>query len=212
MTNRPTDGRSRQAGLTLVEVLVTLSMLVVSGSVGMPAFLNYLQRAKLEGAAREAVMMLHATRLEAITRGAPTVVALDESTGEMVAFADVDGVGSLDPPDGVFNPHSGDRFRETDYELTRLRLPAGVRFADPDGNLGLESIDGFANPTPLPDRIVFFRIDGTVADDGAFRIADTRGNFLEARIAAATTARVEVRKWDGSEWREQGEEGAWAWR
>ena len=52
------------------------------------------------------------------------------------------------------------------------------------------------------------------ADDGAFRIADQRGNFLEARIAAATTARVELRKWDGSEWREQGEEeegGAWTW-
>jgi type II secretory pathway pseudopilin PulG len=209
---RPANGRKREAGLTLLEVLVTFTMIVVSGSVGMPAFLNYLQRAKLEGAVRETVMMLHATRLEAITRGAPTVIGLDESTGELVAFADVDGVGSLDPPDGIFNPVAGDPFRATDYELSRFRLPSGLRFADPDGDLGLDSIEGFANPAPLPERIVFYRIDGTVADDGALRVADGRGNFLEARIAAVTTARVEIRKWDGSTWREQGEEGAWRWK
>ena len=206
------DGRKREAGLTLLEVLVTLTMIVVSGSVGMPAFLNYLQRAKLEGAVRETVMMLHATRLEAITRGAPTVIQLDEDTGELVAFADVDGVGSEDPPDGVFNPNSGDPFRHTDYELSRFRLPAGLSFTDPDGEVGFDSIDGFVNPAPLPDGIVYYQIDGTVADDGALRVADTRGNFLEARIAAVTTARVEIRKWDGSEWREQGEGGAWRWR
>jgi type II secretory pathway pseudopilin PulG len=203
------DGR--QAGLTLLEVLVTSTMLVVAGSVGMPAFLNYVQRAKLEGAAREAVMMLHATRLEAITRGAPTVVTLDESTGDLVAFADVDGVGTLDPPDGVFNPNSGDPFRQTDYELGRFRLPTGVRPIDPDGDEGLDSVEGFVNPLPLPSQVAFFRIDGTVADDGAFRFGDARGNFLEARIAAISTARVELRKWDGAVWREQGEHGAWTW-
>jgi hypothetical protein len=192
--------------------MVTFTVVTLSGSIGMPAFLNYLQRAKLEGAARETVMLLHATRLEAITRGAPTVVALDESTGELVAFADVDGEGSQDLPDGIFNPVSGDRDRETDYELRRYRLPNGLRFADPDGDVGLDSIEGFANPAPLPDRMVYYRIDGTVAGNGALRVADTRGNFLEARIAAVTTARVELRKWDGSTWREQGEEGAWRWQ
>jgi type II secretory pathway pseudopilin PulG len=201
----------REAGLTLLEVLVTSTMIVIAGSMGMPALLNSVQRAKLEGAAREAVMMLHATRLEAVTRGAPTVVALDEDTGDLVAFADVDGVGSLDPPDGLFNPVTGDPFRQTDYELGRYRLPVGVRFVDPDGEEGLASIDGFANPVPLADQVAFFRIDGTVADDGAFRFGDERGNYLEARIAAVSTARVELRKWNGSDWREPGEGGAWTW-
>jgi hypothetical protein len=179
--------------------------------MGMPAFLNYVQRAKLEGAAREAVMMLHATRLEAITRGAPAVVAVDADTNDLVAFADVDGVGSEDPPDGLFNPVTGDPFRQTDYELGRFRLPVGVRLIEPDGDEGIDSIDGFANPLPLPGRIAFFKIDGTVADDGAFRFGDDRGNFLEARIAATATARVEIRKWDGSGWREAGEPEAWSW-
>ena len=88
-----------------------------------------------------------------------------------------------------------------------------MQLADPDGDQGVDSVDGFVNPAPIPAHIAYFSIDGTVADDGAFRIADERGNFLEARIAAATTARVELRKWEGSEWKEQGEgeEGAWTW-
>jgi hypothetical protein len=179
----------------------------------MPALLNFMQRAKLEGAARQMVQMLHATRLEAITRGAPSVVAIDEDTGELVAFVDVDGATTTDPPDGLFNPKDGDPYKQTDYELGRFRLPSGIAFVTPDGDDGVDSIDGFTNPVPIPSHIAYFGIDGSAADDGAFRVADTRGNFLEARIAAATTARVELRKWDGSEWREQGEEegGAWTW-
>ncbi|HVR30087.1 MAG TPA: hypothetical protein VMS86_11200 [Thermoanaerobaculia bacterium] len=203
----------RESGLTLLEILVAGTVLMVAGSVGMPAFFNYMHRAKLEGAARETVMMLHASRLEAITRGRPAVVAVEEGSGELVAFADLDGENTGDPPDGIFNPVSGKGPRETDYELGRLRLPSGVMLLDPAGNEGVDAVDGFANPVPLQSKVAFFRIDGSAAGDGAFRLADRRGNFVEARIAAASTARVELRKWDGSVWREQGEGGsAWTWR
>jgi type II secretory pathway pseudopilin PulG len=205
---------SHTAGFTLVEMVVMMTTLAIAATMGMPALLNYMQRAKLEGAAHQMVMMLHTTRLEAITRGAPSVVAIDEDSGDLVAFVDVDGATSTAPPDGLYNPIDGDPYKQTDYELGRFRLPSGVKLANPDGDLGIDSVDGFVNPAPIPAHLAYFAIDGTVADDGAFRIADARGNFLEARIAATTTARVELRKWDGSTWREQGEteEGAWTWR
>jgi type II secretory pathway pseudopilin PulG len=204
---------SRTAGFTLIELVVMSTTLAIAATMGMPALLNYMQRAKLEGSARQVVMMLHSTRLEAITRGAPAVVAIDEDRGDLFAFVDVDGATSTAPPDGLFNPIDGDPYKQTDYELGRLRLPVGVQLASPDGETGVDSVDGFVNPAPLPAHIAYFAIDGTVRDDGAFRIADRRGNFLEARIAATTTARVELRKWNGAEWREQGEEeGAWSWQ
>jgi prepilin-type N-terminal cleavage/methylation domain-containing protein len=208
---RESKPHAREAGFSLLEIMVTASVFVIAATMGMPALMNYTQRAKLEGSAREIAILLYRTRLEAITRGAPAVVAYDEDARELVAFADVDGVGTNDPPDGIFNPNSGDRYRETDYELARFRVPPHLELRSPDGSVGVSSIDGFANPAPIPAHLAFFRIDGTVGDDGAFRIADERGNFLETRIAAATTARVELRKWDGSTWREQGEGGAWTW-
>ena len=205
---------SQTAGFTLIEMMVMMATLAIAATVGMPALLNYMQRAKLEGSARQIVSILHSTRLEAITRGAPSVVGIDEATGELVAFVDVDGETSTAPPDGLFNPVDGDAYKQTDYELVRFSPPAGLKLANPEGDRGIDSVDGFVNPAPIPAHIAYFGIDGSVADDGAFRIADERGNFLEARIAAASTARVELRKWDGSEWREQGEVegGAWSWR
>lgn len=211
MTRRRT-GWKRESGFTLLDLTLTLSVFLVAASLGIPALFQFLHRSRIEGSALEAVMILHAARLEAITRGAPAVVLIDEDRREFIAFADVDGVGSEDPPDGLFNPVSGDPLRETDYEIGRFRLPAGVSLSDPEGHTGMASIDGFANPAPIPPQLAFFRIDGSVADAGAFRLADARGNFFEARIAAANTARVALRKWDGSAWRERGEEGAWEWR
>jgi type II secretory pathway pseudopilin PulG len=208
-------GRSGDvAGFSLIEVAVTLTTLSIAAGMGMPALLNYMQRAKLEGAAHQVEMMLYSTRLEAITRGAPTVVMIDESTGDLVSFADVNGAGANPTPDGIFDPIAGEPYKQTDYELGRLRFAVGVKLADPRGDEGLDSVDGFVNPAPIPARLAYFNIDGTVRDDGAFRLADERGNFLEARIAATTTARVELRKWDGAHWREQGEgeAGAWSWR
>ena len=88
------------------------------------------------------VMMLHTTRLEAITRGAPSVVAIDEDSGDLVAFVDVDGATSTAPPDGLYNPIDGDPYKQTDYELGRFSLPSGVKLANPDGDLGIDSVDG----------------------------------------------------------------------
>jgi type II secretory pathway pseudopilin PulG len=206
--------RLSQAGFTLIEVLTMMTTLGIAAGISMPALLNYMQRAKLEGAAHQTVMLLSSARLEAITRGAPAAVAIDPATSDLVAFVDVDGGSSTSPPDGRFNPVSGDRYRETDYEVARFRLPAGVELTDPEGNHGQASVDGFLNPAPIPAGIAYFNIDGTVRDDGAFRLADERGNYLETRIAATTTARVELRKWQGADWREQGEgeAGAWSWR
>jgi type II secretory pathway pseudopilin PulG len=206
--------RLAEAGFTLIEVLTMMTTLGIAAGVSLPALLNYMQRAKLEGAAHQTVTLLYSARLEAITRGAPAAVTIDPATNDLVAFVDVDGGSSTSPPDGHFNPVSGDRYKQTDYEIARFRLPAGIELADPEGNHGPASVDGFANPAPIPAGIAYFNIDGTVRDDGAFRLADERGNFLETRIAATTTARVELRKWQGAGWREQGEgeAGAWSWR
>ena len=194
-------------GFSLVELLVTFSVLALASSLGLPAFINYLNRAKIEGTARQAAMMMTASRLEAITRGFQTVVQIDAEAREIVAFADVDGEGVGTLPDGVFNPVAGQDFRETDYEIARFPLPAGVMFRDPDGNEGAASIDGLTAGSAL------FDIDGTTAATGAFRFGDPRGNFLETRLASASSVRVALRKWDPDlhEWREQGESGAWAW-
>ena len=110
----------------------------------------------------------------------------------------------------------GDPYKQTDYELVRFRLPAGAQAREPDGDLGIDSVDGFVNPAPIPAHSPTSASTAPSPTTARSASPTQRGNFLEARIAAATTARVELRKWDGSAWSEQGEaEGRkwrWTWR
>lgn len=211
-TERPRT-RLRQAGFNLAEVAIGLSLFMTVGALGGPPLANYIHRAKLEGGAYEMSALLRASRAIAITRGTPAIVRVDTTTGDLVAFADLHGETESQDPDGIFNPIAGRPQRLTDYEIGRVPLPSGAVFGDPDGDLGLGSIEGFENPTGLPSKVVIFVEDGSVRAPGAFRVADGRGNYLEIVAAPRAATRIEVRKWDGSYWLSRGQGvGAWEWQ
>lgn len=202
----------KQAGYNIVEVMVSMVVLVTAGAVSGPPLANFVHRSKVEGAAYEMSALMRASRAIAITRGSATVVKLDAGTGELIAFADLHGEALDEDPDGVFNPIAGRPERLTDYEIGRVRLPSGVFFTAPDGLAGLESVEGFNNPAPLPDDSAVFLEDGSLEAPGAFRLADARGNYLEIIAAPRTATRLEVRKWDGSYWLSRGQGGSgWEW-
>jgi hypothetical protein len=209
----PTSNRSRQAGFNIAELLVSMTLLLTAGVVGTPPLAGYLQRSKLEGAAFEMSTLMRASRSIAITRGSTTVVRLDPSTGELVAFADLHGETPAADPDGIFDPIAGRPERLTDYEIGRIRLPGGISFSAPDGTTGVDSVEGFNNLSPLPDDVAIFLEDGSLESPGAFRLADSRGNYLELIATSTAATRVEVLKWDGRWWLSRGARGAgWTWK
>lgn len=84
-------------------------------------------------------------------------------------------------------------------------LSAGVEFGAPPGEV---IIDGFG-----ASDAANFTIAGGVLESGAFRIIGPRErNFVEVRIDPPATARVQIRKWDGTAFKAQGEGGvSWTW-
>lgn len=191
--------RSARAGFTLVELLITLVIALILLAVTVPALQNLFSRQRLEGYARSVATLAQRARHEALVRGVPAVVAVED--GSVFAFADLHGATLADPPDGLFNPDGSAPYRTTDYEIGRHRVPRHV---------SLEGVDGF---TPIGgDRRAVFRPDGSVSDTGGFRVNDVRGNRLDIRVATRATGRVALFKWDGSAWRANGEGGeSWDW-
>ena len=151
--------------------------------------------------------MMRQARLSAVKHASQAVVRVElpapGQLGRVEAFSDLDS-------DGLFG--GADRL------LGSVPLPTGVQFVAPPNVTGAASIFGLsADPggASLP-RIAIFRRDGSIEDVGAFRFADTYGNFLEVRIEPAATARLEVRKAreEGSVWNwyASGEgDQAWEW-
>lgn len=84
-------------------------------------------------------------------------------------------------------------------------LSAGVDFGAPGGEL---VVDGFGAAGEA-----VFTVAGGVEESGAFRIIGPRdNNFVEVRIEPSATARIAIRKWDGTAFKAQGEGGvSWTW-
>lgn len=75
---RPTLGQRRaQAGVTLVETMVTTSVLAVVTSLAVPGFEGAIQRRHLEGAATQLETDIHHTRMLAVARNAPLRISFE---------------------------------------------------------------------------------------------------------------------------------------
>lgn len=180
----------RNGGFTLIELLVVLVILGIAMALGIPAIQNFIIRSRTEGFAREAAVLMQRTRLESIRMNRDAAIFLDTAQNQLVGFVDADR-------SRTFNPGGGP-FRTVDYELARLTPPSNVSFEDQNGNVGLDSLDGF---TPVDGELwLLFQPDGSVEDVGALRISDTRENTVEVRVDPAATARVELRKWQDGRW------------
>ena len=75
---RPNLGQRRaQTGVTLVETMVTTSVLAVVTSMAVPGFEGAIQRRHLEGAAAQLETDIHHTRTLAVARNAPLRISFE---------------------------------------------------------------------------------------------------------------------------------------
>ncbi len=210
--------RGRSGGFTLIELLVVLALLATILTLGIPALQNLILRSRTEGFARDLSVTLQRARLESITKNRPAAVAIDPATSDVVAFLDADS-------DGKYDPDSGNSPATLDYQIARLPLPTYLAYQDPAGNSGEDSIYGLTTVElgGQNRKAAIFQPDGSLSDPKtdpdafAFRIADARGNQLEVRVAPPATAKIEIRKYQGSEWLSSGDptdpaNKRWEWK
>lgn len=211
MSTRSAALRARQRGFSLVELLVVIVVIAILALWGIPSLLATLSRTRLVGASKEVATMMQVGRLEAIKKGnlngdlQGRVTALRYVAGERAFEVVLD-----DTTDATFNP--------TRVVLGRYLLPTGISLQAPgEGSPeGANAIEGWDVPPGGPDEFPgpIFVSDGSVRVPGAFRLADTRGNFLEVRIDFPATGKVVIQKYfpADNEWYENGEAGkTWEW-
>lgn len=204
MSNR---AACRSRGFTLIELVIVLAIMMIIAMIGFPSLMTMVHRSRLETSVRGLATAMQIAKLEAIKSGHSAVVRIDAATSSTLAHVNID-----DSTDYAYDPDPSKDYRKADYQLTETVLPAGIAFKGPGGSA--ERVDGFTTDPGGGDEIVIFQPNGSIKDDGAFRIGDDRGNFLEIRVSPKATARIELKKWDpgSSKWLAQGEEDKqWNW-
>jgi len=195
-----TAHRHRSAGFTLIEVLVVLILFGIIALLGFPALQNMIARSRLEGTARQIAILAQQSRFEAIKNSTRVSVRVDIPNRMVTAFREADPAGTIGVKDAGDIAVGGEG---------GVPLPRLIEFVAP---VAEPIIRGFEPTTPTTDAWATFESDGSVFRQGAFRLGDNRQNFLEIAIEPQATARIEMRKWDGTAFVAQGTGGKpWAW-
>jgi prepilin-type N-terminal cleavage/methylation domain-containing protein len=185
---------SRERGLTLIELLVALAIIMLIAAIGYPALQKMIARSNLEGTAQQMMAALRQGRLEAVKRSVPAVAVMDQAARRFTVFVDFHDAGGNPGADLLYNPRVGTNPSNTDYIVADLPLPPQVHLGGPPGDAN--AVDGFTDRGDGPRAV--FQPDGAVEAVGAFRVRDDRQNYLEIRSEPLATARIQLRKWNPS--------------
>lgn len=212
---KPFAHRRGEAGFSLIELLIVIALIAGMALWGVPAFLNTLSRVRVTSAARELATLMQVGRLEAIKRSGQNgnlrteVAALTYDAASRSFQIEVD-VAPEDPDLGAFEP-------EMDLGGVYI-LPKGVTVEAPGGDEE-DAVAGWDEVAVVEDQWEgpIFLSDGSVRSAGAYRLFDSRGNYLEVRIEFPATGKISIQKWFGggdpdTNWFENGEANRkWQW-
>lgn len=87
----------KQAGFTLIEMIVTVAVAMIVLAVGAPSFLSWMPTIRLSSAARQVATDLQVARMKAISQNTSYTVTFNASAGTYAFGSDSRDIGQLYP-------------------------------------------------------------------------------------------------------------------
>jgi prepilin-type N-terminal cleavage/methylation domain-containing protein len=91
--------RSKFAGYSLVEMMMTLAIGLILASIALPTVIGAIQSYRLNGVAQQVANLVELTRYTAIRRNSVMTLQMKVVKGSTVFFIDLNGNGQADPND-----------------------------------------------------------------------------------------------------------------
>lgn len=184
--------RLSAAGVSLIEVLLALSLMLAAAGAALPAVLEVNRAMKLRAAAAFITGYLQQARLQAVTRSRPVGVRFraDGAGGDdwrVGMYADGNGTGirSADISAGIDSVMDAETAFAARCPSVRIARLPGV--PDVNGSLDDDAVRFGASD------IATFDPDGS-ASSGSLYLTDGRSQL--AVTVTPATGRVRVRRWD----------------
>lgn len=201
---RRTDSRKqRQAGLSLLELVVVLAISLVIAGITIPAMVQAWYGLQLRASAGEVADLMQRARMQAARNNLVIPVRYQVSNGTQQVYADLNNNGAWDK--GGATPEPGD-------DLARILAAPGA----PGGGAGVPTpyVDALDNsvgapcdntctlafsPMGLPCNLVGTTCNTPAASYFVYYFADGRPNGWVA-VLVTKAGRTKVLVWNGTTW------------
>jgi prepilin-type N-terminal cleavage/methylation domain-containing protein len=177
---------SRRRGFSMIELLVTLTMMGILAGVAIPRM--DLSRARSDAALRQLTMLCIQAQRTALSKQYNVILSVDQTTSRVRMVEDRNNSGVFD---------SGDR-------MTWMALEPGVTFVTAPAPLeGMTGTVNFLHPKVMDSfQSVIFRRNGAASSDGIVVFSAKPSDPGAARAVMITqgTGRADGYKWSGVQW------------
>jgi len=171
-----TSQRRRSAGFTLVELIVSVTVLGILLGLAVPQFTDFLRNSRRTAVLNELVGSLTLARTEAIRRGVPVSVCKTiDGTACVSGAGDTWAAGWL-----IFVNSDADNPPVFDAGETDLRIRT-------EANAGYT-----IQPSAGVTNFITFDADGSVASAGAFTYCDARGARRARAVVVSPVGRTRL--------------------
>jgi len=168
-------GRWRAAGVTLIELMVTLAVLAIVLGIGIPSFVDFVKNSRLFTVSSEIQTVLGYARSEAVTRRLPVSVCPSANGSAcgggwqagLLVFADVAG-------DGGVTGGQDEILKYAPFTNASLQIAAAATTDFGGGNF------------------IQFRPTGQAQNAGALRVCDDRTGNVGRLVSLSVTGRTET--------------------
>jgi prepilin-type N-terminal cleavage/methylation domain-containing protein len=180
-------------GFTLVELLVTITILVILFGIAIPGFSRWLPGYRLRGAARDLFSSCQIAKMTAVKNRAECAVVFDPANSRYQII--LGGQGS--DTDRVYGTGGNDVVVKT---VTFSAYGSGVNYGHANATQQVGGGGGITNDITFSGDVVVFNSSGAInGDSGGYVYLQNNKNTSYA-VGVWGSGGVVLRKWNGSNW------------
>ncbi len=149
---------SREAGFSMVEILVVLLILGITLAASVPAFTRYLASSTLDNAGSEFAGRLRLARQTAVAQEVPQIVSWDTVAKTYTIVSDTNGDGIVQGGEPILGPFT---------------LPDGIDLANDTGD-------------PFGGTTLTFNANGSASESGSMVLSNAKNGSVTLSVLSPT--------------------------